>query len=106
MALSQSDLRNIILLTVIECTEKCFLDLIDVLDIHSLLFFLDVDEFKQCVGASSLAILFHVALKNFLNILLRKLLRIDLGWYRVDVCELSFQHLTEEHCWELDNDAV
>ena len=106
MALSQSNLRNIILLTVVECTKKRFLDLIDVLDIHSLFFFLDVDEFKQRVGASSLAILLHVAFEYFLNILFRKLLWIDLGWHRVNVCELSFKHLTEEHSWELDNDAV
>lgn len=42
-ALRHSHLGNTLLLAIIELTEECFLDLIKVLDVHSLFLFLDLN---------------------------------------------------------------
>ena len=104
--LGQPYFRYVLLLTVIKLAEKCPFDLIDVLNVHLFLLFLDLDQLKERVGPSRFPILFHVSLENFLDVFLTKLLRVYLRGHRVDICKLVLEHLLEENGRELHYNTV
>ena len=106
MRLSKANLRDTFRLTVIELTKQCFLDLIDILNVHIIFLFLDLNQLQKCISTSCLSILLHISLQYLLNILLTKLSWIDLAWYRIDICKLSLDNLCLENRWELNDDTV
>ena len=94
------------MLAIIELAEKSSFNLIDVLNLHLFLFFLNLDELEERVCTRSLSILLHVSLQHFLNVLLTELFGVQLGRYGVHIGELILEHLVEEDAGELDHDAV
>lgn len=102
----EANLGEIRQLTVVKLTEKCFFDLVDVLNFHGLRLFLDFKLLKKSWARSTFTVLLLILGDNIHYVSSTEFSRVQNLWHCIVGCELSSDHLGEESSWEMSHNRV